>query len=188
MFLLDTGNPVLCYMRCLTTGSALKIDITGVSKPLSNYNVTVLNVRKCDPFQSEQMHLWVYLDRWQPFFFFLNQNLNPHSIFSSTTDCSPQVVGKGAGEAGYEERYLIATSEQPIAALHRDEWMSASADDLPKKYAGFSSCFRQEAGSHGRDTRGIFRVHQFEKVGVRCQIIACQQQSNEVFVGFGCSY
>lgn len=75
-----------------------------------------------------------------------------------------KVVGKGAGEAGYEERYLIATSEQPIAALHRDEWMSASADDLPKKYAGFSSCFRQEAGSHGRDTRGIFRVHQFEKI------------------------
>ena len=101
------------------------------------------------------------------FFFFFNQNLNRYSIFSSTTDCSPQVVGKGAGEAGYEERYLIATSEQPIAALHRDEWMSASADDLPKKYAGFSSCFRQEAGSHGRDTRGIFRVHQFEKVGVR---------------------
>ncbi|XP_068703232.1 serine--tRNA ligase, cytoplasmic-like [Montipora foliosa] len=75
-----------------------------------------------------------------------------------------KVIGKGAGEAGYEERYLIATSEQPIAALHRDEWMAASADDLPKKYAGFSSCFRQEAGSHGRDTRGIFRVHQFEKV------------------------
>jgi len=43
--------------------------------------------------------------------------------------------------------------------------MAASADDLPKKYAGFSSCFRQEVGSHGRDTRGIFRVHQFEKVG-----------------------
>ncbi|XP_068720379.1 serine--tRNA ligase, cytoplasmic-like [Montipora capricornis] len=75
-----------------------------------------------------------------------------------------KVIGKGAGEVGYEERYLIATSEQPIAALHRDEWMAASADDLPKKYAGFSSCFRQEAGSHGRDTRGIFRVHQFEKV------------------------
>lgn len=73
-----------------------------------------------------------------------------------------QVVGKGAGEAGYEEKYLIATSEQPIAAFHRGEWMAAI--ELPKKYAGFSSCFRQEAGSHGRDTRGIFRVHQFEKV------------------------
>lgn len=39
-----------------------------------------------------------------------------------------------------------------------------AANELPKKYAGFSSCFRQEAGAHGRDTRGIFRVHQFEKV------------------------
>lgn len=75
-----------------------------------------------------------------------------------------QVIGKGADEAGYEERYLIATSEQPIAAFHRGEWMAAS--QLPMKYAGFSSCFRQEAGAHGRDTRGIFRVHQFEKVSL----------------------
>ena len=80
-----------------------------------------------------------------------------------------QVIGKGADEAGYEERYLIATSEQPIAAFHRDEWLAAN--ELPKKYAGFSTCFRQEAGSHGRDTRGIFRVHQFEKVGVLCNTV-----------------
>ena len=79
-----------------------------------------------------------------------------------TTPLSCQVIGKGADEAGYEERYLIATSEQPIAAFHCDEWMAAN--ELPKKYAGFSTCFRQEAGAHGRDTRGIFRVHQFEKV------------------------
>ena len=65
-----------------------------------------------------------------------------------------------------EEKYLIATSEQPICALHRDEWMEPK--DLPKKYTGFSTCFRQEVGSHGRDTRGIFRVHQFEKV---CDIV-----------------
>lgn len=61
-----------------------------------------------------------------------------------------------------EEKYLIATSEQPIAAFHRGEWLAESA--LPIKYAGISTCFRQEVGSHGRDTRGIFRVHQFEKV------------------------
>lgn len=79
-----------------------------------------------------------------------------------TIICLFQVVGKGADEAGYEEKYLIATSEQPIAAYHRGEWMDRN--DLPKKYAGFSSCFRQEVGAHGRDTRGIFRVHQFEKV------------------------
>ncbi|KAF8565440.1 hypothetical protein P879_05514 [Paragonimus westermani] len=65
-----------------------------------------------------------------------------------------------------EEKYLIATSEQPIAAFHRDEWIST--DRLPIRYAGISTCFRQEVGSHGRDTRGIFRVHQFEKVEQFC--------------------
>ena len=49
-----------------------------------------------------------------------------------------------------------------IAAFHREEWLDEKK--LPIKYAGLSSCFRQEVGSHGRDTRGIFRVHQFEKV------------------------
>lgn len=67
-------------------------------------------------------------------------------------------------EAEEEVKYLIATSEQPIAAFHRGEWMSPS--DLPIRYAGVSTCFRQEVGSHGRDTRGIFRVHQFEKVSL----------------------
>jgi seryl-tRNA synthetase len=74
-----------------------------------------------------------------------------------------KVTGKGADDPSkVEEKYLIATSEQPIAAFHRDEWIPAQ--DLPIRYAGISTCFRQEAGSHGRDTRGIFRVHQFNKV------------------------
>merc|ERR1712165_510658 len=76
-----------------------------------------------------------------------------------------KVVGKGSeveGDKSISEKYLIATSEQPIAAFHRDEWISEK--QLPIKYAGISSCFRQEVGSHGRDTRGIFRVHQFEKI------------------------
>lgn len=76
-----------------------------------------------------------------------------------------KVVGKGsekAEEGGTDEKYLIATSEQPIAAYHRDEWLPEAS--LPIKYAGLSTCFRQEVGSHGRDTCGIFRVHQFEKV------------------------
>jgi seryl-tRNA synthetase len=65
-----------------------------------------------------------------------------------------------------EERYLIATSEQPIAAFHKDEWLPV--ESLPLRYAGISTCFRQEVGCHGRDTRGIFRVHQFEKVEQFC--------------------
>lgn len=77
-----------------------------------------------------------------------------------------KVIGKGSERVGDtadpDEKYLIATSEQPIAALHRDQWLPESS--LPIRYLGVSTCFRQEVGSHGRDTRGIFRVHQFEKV------------------------
>lgn len=58
--------------------------------------------------------------------------------------------------------YLIATSEQPISAMHKGEWIEPA--DLPFRYGGNSSCFRKEAGSHGRDVWGIFRVHQFEKI------------------------
>ncbi len=58
--------------------------------------------------------------------------------------------------------YLTGTSEQALAALHMDETLQA--DDLPLRYSAFSSCFRREAGTYGRDTRGIFRVHQFDKV------------------------
>jgi len=65
-----------------------------------------------------------------------------------------------------EEKYLIATSEQPISAYHQNEWIDPKI--LPLKYAGFSTCFRKEAGSHGKDTWGIFRVHQFEKVEQFC--------------------
>jgi seryl-tRNA synthetase len=56
--------------------------------------------------------------------------------------------------------YLSATSEQPLSALHRDQHLPS----LPIRYAGISTCFRKEAGAAGKDVRGIFRVHQFEKV------------------------
>ncbi|MFC3347834.1 serine--tRNA ligase [Streptomyces echinoruber] len=61
-----------------------------------------------------------------------------------------------------DDLYLVGTSEVPLAAYHMDEIIDA--DRLPLRYAGFSPCFRREAGSHGKDTRGIFRVHQFDKV------------------------
>ena len=73
-----------------------------------------------------------------------------------------ETKGAAAVEGSGEAKYLIATSEQPLAALHAGEWLDPK--QLPIRYAGLSTCFRQEAGSHGRDTRGIFRVHQFEKV------------------------
>lgn len=69
---------------------------------------------------------------------------------------------------GDDEKYLIATSEQPISAYHSDEWFESPAEQLPVRYAGYSSCFRREAGSHGKDAWGIFRVHQFEKIEQFC--------------------
>jgi seryl-tRNA synthetase len=61
-----------------------------------------------------------------------------------------------------DELYLVGTSEVPLASLHAGEILPE--DELPRRYAGFSTCFRREAGAAGRDTRGIFRVHQFDKV------------------------
>ncbi|KAM0750130.1 seryl-tRNA synthetase [Meredithblackwellia eburnea MCA 4105] len=66
------------------------------------------------------------------------------------------------------EKYLIATSEQPISAMHMDEWFDQPNEQLPIRYAGYSTCFRKEAGSSGRDVLGIFRIHQFEKVEQFC--------------------
>jgi seryl-tRNA synthetase len=61
-----------------------------------------------------------------------------------------------------DDFYLVGTSEVPLAAFHMDEILDSSK--LPLRYAGYSSCFRREAGSYGKDTRGIIRVHQFDKV------------------------
>ncbi|RTG90856.1 seryl-tRNA synthetase, partial [Schistosoma bovis] len=104
-------------------------------------------------------------------------NKSVSGIFLCSSGCLINVTGRReltattnhelqANENEEEEKYLIATSEQPIAAFHQDEWLPI--DQLPIKYAGISTCFRQEVGSHGRDTRGIFRVHQFEKVEQFC--------------------
>ena len=67
------------------------------------------------------------------------------------------------GNAETDCKYLIATSEQPLSAFHAGEWFQRDSD-LPVRYAGISTCFRKEAGAHGRDTWGLFRIHQFEKV------------------------
>jgi len=68
-----------------------------------------------------------------------------------------------------EDLHLIATSEHPLVSMHMDEILEGS--DLPIKYCGFSPCFRVEAGAHGKDSKGIFRVHQFYKVE---QVVFCR--------------
>ena len=78
-----------------------------------------------------------------------------------------KVTGEG------DDKYLIATSEQTCCSFLRKRWLNAS--ELPIRLAGYSTCFRKEVGSHGRDTLGIFRVHQFEKVE---QFVAVSGEGN----------
>lgn len=80
-----------------------------------------------------------------------------------------------------EDKYLIATSEQPLCAMHRNTWQDPK--DLPKKFVGISTCFRKEVGSHGRDTLGIFRVHQFEKIEQFCVTGPDEDKSWEMLEG-----
>jgi len=72
-----------------------------------------------------------------------------------------------------EDLYMIATSEHPLTAQHTDEVLDANG--LPLLYSGFSTNFRKEAGTHGKDTKGIFRVHQFNKVE---QIVICRPEDS----------
>ncbi len=65
-------------------------------------------------------------------------------------------------ELADDDLFLVGTSEVPLAGMHRGDRFEA--DELPRRYMGYSSCFRREAGTYGKDTRGIFRVHQFNKV------------------------
>ena len=75
-----------------------------------------------------------------------------------------------------DDLYLVGTSEVPLAAFHMDEILDVAT--LPRRYAGFSSCFRREAGSYGKDTRGIIRVHQFDKVEMfsYCQLATANDE------------
>ena len=81
-----------------------------------------------------------------------------------------KITGEKEGE---DDFYLIATAEQPISTMYRGEWLEKK--QLPIKYAGISPCFRKEAGAHGKDTWGIFRIHQFEKVE---QFIICSPEDS----------
>eukprot|EP00957_Ditylum_brightwellii_P186388 14191555-Ditylum_brightwellii.AAC.1 len=92
-----------------------------------------------------------------------------------------KVSGKTDDPEGSTEKYLIATSEQPICGFHRNEWVDEKT--LPLRYGGISTCFRKEAGHAGKDIRGIFRVHQFEKVEQFCVTtddyeVSSQEQKN----------
>lgn len=94
--------------------------------------------------------------------FFMKQECVAKIAQLSDFDETLYKVKKSNDDKDEESYYLIATSEMPIASMHQDEWFSPG--ELPIRYAGYSSCFRKEAGAYGKDTKGIFRIHQFEKV------------------------
>jgi seryl-tRNA synthetase len=125
-----------------------------LNQALINFGLTFLSSREYTPLQP-------------PFF----MNKDAMSGVAQLEDFDEQLYKVTAGEE--DEKYLIATSEQPICAFHRGEWLLEK--ELPKRYAGFSTCFRKEAGSHGRDAWGIFRVHQFEKVE---QFVVCEPEAS----------
>ncbi len=77
-----------------------------------------------------------------------------------------------------EDLYLIATAEHPLVAMHMNEILEEN--ELPKKYVGISPCFRKEAGAHGKDTKGIFRVHNFYKVE---QVVFSPPEDSEKYMG-----
>jgi len=76
--------------------------------------------------------------------------------------CLEQLGEKEAYFLSKDDLYLVGTAEQSIGSMHADEIFQEK--ELPRRYAAFSTCFRREAGSYGKDTKGIFRVHQFDKV------------------------
>lgn len=105
-----------------------------------------------------------YIPMWPPFF-------TKHEVMKAAAELSD--FEEQLYKIQDEDLYMIATSEQSLAAYHYNEILEI--ERLPIKYAGISSCFRREAGSHGKDTLGIFRVHQFEKVE---QFILCAPEDS----------
>jgi seryl-tRNA synthetase len=123
-----------------------------LNQALINYGIAFLRKREYDVLQPPYM-----------------MNKDVMASIAQLEDFDEQlykVSGKTDDPDGATEKYLIATSEQPICGYHRNEWIQEA--ELPKRYAGISTCFRKEAGSSGKDIRGIFRVHQFEKIEQFC--------------------
>ncbi len=105
-----------------------------------------------------------YIPMWPPFF-------TKHEVMKAAAELAD--FEEQLYKIQDEDLYMIATSEQSLAAYHYNEILEI--ERLPIKYVGISSCFRREAGSHGKDTLGIFRVHRFEKVE---QFILCAPEDS----------
>ncbi|KAL1842501.1 hypothetical protein VTJ49DRAFT_5107 [Mycothermus thermophilus] len=128
-----------------------------LNQALINYGLEFLNERGYIPLHTPQL--------------MLKEQMAKTAQLSQFDEELYKVSGDG------QDKYLIATSEQPISAYHSDEWLQSK--QLPLKYAGYSTCFRKEAGAHGKDVWGIFRVHEFTKIEQFC--ITDPEKSWEMF-------
>uniref|UniRef100_A0A7S1QH77 serine--tRNA ligase n=1 Tax=Alexandrium catenella TaxID=2925 RepID=A0A7S1QH77_ALECA len=117
-----------------------------LNQALINYGLAFLSMRGCTPLQPP---------------FMMKKDLMAKTAELADYDDVLYKVAEDKDQPQLD-KYLIATSEQPISAYHKGQ--SIERAKFPLRYVGFSSCFRREAGSSGRDIRGIFRVHQFEKI------------------------
>lgn len=134
-----------------------------LNQALINYGIAFLNKRGYDILQPPYM-----------------MNKDVMAKLAQLEDFDEQlykVSGKTDDPNGVSEKYLIATSEQPICGYHAGDWIDEKS--LPLRYGGISTCFRKEAGSHGKDIRGIFRVHQFEKIEQFCLTIDSFEESQK---------
>ncbi len=122
---------------------------TMLNMALVNYGLQFLMKKKYTPMQTP---------------FFMKKSIMAETCQLSDFDEQLYKVstGKYSDDDGIKDFYLIATSEQPISAYFYNETLNP--EELPLRYGGFSTCFRKEAGAHGKDSWGIFRVHQFEKI------------------------
>ncbi|RCV46084.1 hypothetical protein SETIT_9G504000v2 [Setaria italica] len=127
-------------------GFFLKGDGVLLNQALINFGLAFLRKRGFKPMQTP--------------FFMRKETMGKCAQLAQFDEELYKVTGDG------DEKYLIATSEQALCAYHLGDRIYRA--ELPIRYAGYSTCFRKEAGSHGRDTAGIFRVHQFEKIEQFC--------------------
>eukprot|EP01084_Bolivina_argentea_P118340 209991_1 len=143
----EHGSKVAGNKAYYLTGPAVLLNIA-----LQHYGIDFLCKRKFKPVQPP---------------YFMNKNMMAKTAQLDEFD---ETLYHVTGEKNDKEKYLIATSEQPISALHCNNKGILTENDLPIRYAGISTCFRKEAGA-GNDFCGIFRVHQFEKIE---QFVYCE--------------
>jgi seryl-tRNA synthetase len=140
------GQKVAGHRGFFLTGPGALLNLA-----LINYGIQFLTKKGYTPIQTP---------------FFMKRHLMAATAQLSDFDEQLYRLESGEKTEAKDDCFLIATAEQPVSAFYADDWIEK--EQLPIRFAGWSSCFRKEAGAHGKDVWGVFRVHQFEKVEQFC--------------------